>query len=64
VRTIVGKANGSDRTSRREQERIDLRHQQLTRKRQRRGGDALPKRARRVVEDGRALLKEAKGLGR
>jgi hypothetical protein len=28
VRTIVGKANGSDRTSRREQERIDLRRQQ------------------------------------
>ena len=27
-------------------------------------GDALPRQARRVVEEGRALIKEAKGLGR
>jgi Helix-turn-helix domain of resolvase len=64
VRTITGKANGSDRTSKREQQRIDLRREQLTWKRQRRDGDALPKRAQRVVEYGRELLKEAKGLGR
>jgi hypothetical protein len=64
VRTIVSKDNGTDRTSRREQERIDLRRQQLAWKRQKRTGDALPKRAQRVVEEGRALLKEAKGLGR
>jgi hypothetical protein len=64
VRTIVGKAAGTDRTSRREQARIDLRREQLAWKRQRRDGDALPARAERVVEEGRALLKEAKGLGR
>ena len=33
-------------------------------KRRRRTGNALPKRARQVVEQGRALRKEAKGLGR
>jgi hypothetical protein len=38
---------------------------QMTRwKRQKRTGDAIPKRAQRVVEEGRALIKEAKGLGR
>jgi hypothetical protein len=64
VRTIVAKDNGTDRTSRQEQERIDLRRQQLAWKREKRTGDALPKRAQRVVEEGHALLKEAKGLGR
>jgi hypothetical protein len=64
VRTIVAKAAGTDRTSKREQQRIDLRREQLAWKRQRRDGDALPRRAQRVVEEGRALLKEAKGLGR
>jgi hypothetical protein len=33
-------------------------------KRQKRTIDALPKQAQRVVEEGRALIKEAKGLGR
>ena len=32
-------------------------------KRQERTGDALPKQAQRVVEEGRALQKAAKGLG-
>ena len=64
VRTIVGKAEGTDRTSKRHQERIDNRQQAIRWKRQQRTGDALPKQAQRVVEEGRALLKEAKGLGR
>jgi hypothetical protein len=33
-------------------------------KRQKQTLDALPKQAQRVVEDGRALIKEAKGLGK
>ena len=45
--------------------RINPDRQQAIRwKRQKRTGDALPKQAQRVVEEGRALLKAAKGLGR
>lgn len=65
VRTIVGKKNGTDRTSKREYQRIEIDRQQLAAwKRQRRTGDVLPRQAQRVVEDGRALIKEAKGLAR
>ena len=64
VRTIVGKAESTDRTTRKHLERIDNRQQAIRWKRQKRTGDALPKWAQRVVEEGRALLKEAKGLGR
>ena len=67
MRTIVGKMNGNDRTTtkhRRRLERIDERQRLAKWKRQRRTGDALPRRVQRVVEGGRALVKEAKGLGR
>jgi hypothetical protein len=67
VRTIVGKMNGNDRTTtkhRQRLERIDERQRLVKWKRQRRTGDALPRRVQRVVEEGRALVKEAKGLGR
>jgi hypothetical protein len=65
VRTIVGRKTGTDRTTKRHRERIVLdRRQVASQKRRRRTGNALPKRAQRVVEQGRALLKEAKGLGR
>ena len=67
VRTIVGKMNGNDRTTtkhRQRLERIDERQRLAKWKRQRRTGDALPRRVQRVVEGGRALVKEAKGLGR
>jgi hypothetical protein len=68
VRTIVSKGNGNDRTTKKHRqrfERIELDRTRLARrKRQKRTGDALPKRAQRVVEQGRALRKEAKGLGR
>ena len=67
VRTIVGKMNGQDRTTtkhRQRLERIDERQRLVKWKRQRRTGDALPRRVQRVVEEGCALVKEAKGLGR
>ena len=67
VRTIVGKMNGNDRTTtkhRQRLERIDERQRLVKWKRQRRTGDAPPRRVQRVVEGGRALVKEAKGLGR
>jgi hypothetical protein len=38
VRTIVGKDNGNDRTSKREQQRIDTRREQLRWKSQKRAG--------------------------
>jgi hypothetical protein len=67
VRTIVDRNNGNDRTMRKYRgrfERIDNRTQALRWKRQKRTGDSLPRRAQRVVEDARDLLKEAKGLGK
>jgi transposase len=64
VRTIVGKTNGTDRTTKRQLARIDAKQITTTWKRQRRAGDSLPKRAHRVVKDAEALAKEAKGLGR
>jgi hypothetical protein len=67
VRTIVGQMSGRDRTTRKHGkrlERIDDRQRQATLKRQRRTGDALPRRAQQIVEEGQALIKEAKGLGR
>jgi hypothetical protein len=64
VRTIVGKTNRTDRTSKRHLARIDNKEILVTWKRQRRSGDGLPKRAQKVVEDAEALAKEARGLGR
>jgi uncharacterized coiled-coil protein SlyX len=64
VRTIIGKANGTDRGTKRHRQRIDNRAQMTTWKRQKRTGDALPKQAQRVVEEAAGLVKEAKGLGR
>jgi len=62
VRTIVAQKQGTDRTTRKHRERIDNKKQALRWKRQRRTGDALPKQAQRVVEEGRELVKAAKGL--
>jgi hypothetical protein len=65
VETIIAKKNGTDRTTQKHRNRIEVDRQLLTTwKRQKRTGDALPKRAQRVVEEGRDLIKEAKGLGR
>jgi uncharacterized coiled-coil protein SlyX len=65
VRTIVGKAKGTDRATKNHWQRIEPDRAQATRwKRQRRTGNALPGQAQQAVEKGRALVKEAKGLGR
>lgn len=65
VRTIVGQTNGTDRTAKNHRarfERIDIdKAQRATWKRQRRTGDALPRRAQGVAEQGPALAKEARG---
>jgi predicted RNase H-like nuclease (RuvC/YqgF family) len=63
VRTIVDKASNTDRTTKRHHRRLEL-ESATSWKRQKRIGDALPKRAEGVFKTGRALLKEAKGLGR
>jgi hypothetical protein len=61
----VGKTNGTDRTTKSWWQRIEPDRAQMTRwKRQRRTGNALPREAQRVIEKGRALRMEAKGLGR
>lgn len=78
VRTIIGKRDGTDRTTLRYRTRVrgleapeerqqrdpDAREKAIQFKRQKRTGDALPKRVQRAAEEGRALIKEAKGLGR
>jgi hypothetical protein len=68
VRTIVARKNGTDRTTKKHRqrlERIDIERARLAKwKRQKRTGDALPKRANAFLEEGRALVKEAKGLGK
>jgi hypothetical protein len=66
VRTIVAKGNGTDRTMQKHRERLERieidRTQATHQKRQKHTGDALPRQAQRVVEEGRELIKEAKGL--
>jgi hypothetical protein len=68
VRTIIATRAGADRTTKKHRqrlERIEIDRQRLARwKRQRRTGNALPRQAQRVVEQGAKLIKEAKGLGR
>jgi hypothetical protein len=62
VRTIVGQVDGTDRTRQRHMGRVDPdRLRQARWKRQRRTGDALPRRVQRVIEVGRALAKESRG---
>ena len=65
VRTIVGRKHGTDRTSKARWQKIDIdKHQRAHWKSQKRAGDALPKRVEAVTEIGKALVTEAKGLGR
>jgi hypothetical protein len=64
VRTIVDKADGTDRTSMKHRGRVDIALLLRAQKSRKRVMDGLPKRAQAVAEDGRALIKEAKGLGR
>ena len=58
VRTVVGRINRSDRTTKKRCPR-ELAHQ----KSQKRTAAALPKRMQAVIETGNELVKEAKGLG-
>ena len=64
VRTIIDKANGTDRTA---PSGIASASSPTRRRRLPGGGRSAPATpwpgAQRVVEDGRALIKEAKGLG-
>jgi len=68
VRTIVGQMNGDDRTTQKHRdrlERIEIDRQQIAEwKRERRTGDALPKRVQAALKQGRELAKEARGLGK
>jgi hypothetical protein len=68
VRTIVGQMNGNDRTAQKHRarlERVEIDRQQRTKwKRQRRTGNALPRRVNAYLKEGRELSKEARGLGR
>jgi hypothetical protein len=65
VRTIIAKANGTDRTSQKHLAQVQPdREAALSHKRRKRTGDALPKQAQRVHEIAGDVLKEARGLGR
>jgi hypothetical protein len=64
VRTIISKKNGTDRTTEKHRGRIDASGYLIDFKRRKRAGEHLPKRAQTVVEEGRALITEAKGLGK
>ena len=56
---------GTDRTAKARRQRIEVdKHQRAHWKAQKRTGDALPKRVEQVIETGKALVTEAKGLGR
>jgi hypothetical protein len=68
VRTIVERKQGTDRTTRARRQKIERieidKFQRAHWRRQKRDGDALPKRVAGVIETGKALVTEAKGLGR
>jgi hypothetical protein len=66
VRTIIGKEERSDRTSKKIMERIDykpVRDMVMTSRSRKRTRYALPKKIAEVLDDGAKLLKEAKGIG-
>ena len=66
VRIIIAQKDKRDRTTRKHRqrlERIEIERQQATKwKRQKRTGDALPRRVNAFLKEGRELVKEAKGL--
>jgi hypothetical protein len=64
VRTIIGRAHFSDRTSVKRRKIATDQHERAHWKSQKRTGDALPKQVETVIETGKALVQEAKGLGR
>lgn len=70
VRTIVGQINGNDRTTTKHRKRLGLERieidktERASQRRKRRQMKALPGRVQAVIENGRALVTEAKGLGK
>jgi hypothetical protein len=64
VRTIIGRAHFSDRTSVKRRKIAIDQHERAHWKATRRTGDALPQQVQAVIEIGQALVQEAKGLGR
>jgi transposase len=64
VRTIVDKKDGTDRTTSKHRSRIDIAPLLREHKIRRRAADRLPQRAQAIAEEGRKLIREAKGLGR
>jgi transposase len=64
VRTIIGKAAGSDRATMKRLERLDPERADLAAwKARKRTMDALPQKITETLEAGAALIKAAKGLG-
>ncbi len=61
VTTIIGKANGTDRTTERHRERLGLETILKRKDWRRRSRDSLPKQATALRKQARDLLKEAKG---
>jgi hypothetical protein len=62
---LLAKRRGVDRTTKARRQRIEIdKHQRAHWKAQKRSGDALPKRVEQVIETGKSLVTEAKGLGR
>ena len=61
VRTIIGRANGSDRTTAQRRLRLDPEAKPASLLAQKRSIDSLPKRATTLLNDGKELLKAAKG---
>ena len=65
VRTIVGRKERTDRTSVKRIERLGIDKTELIRaKARKRTRDALPKLIKTTLDEGAALIREAKGLGR
>jgi hypothetical protein len=63
VRTIVDRKHGTDRTIMKRYEKLGIdKSERLRRRRQKRTGDALPKRLNTFLKTGAELVKEAKGL--
>jgi hypothetical protein len=64
VRTIIAKKDRRDRTTRKHKqraERIEVERERLANwKRQKRTGDALPRRVNAFLKEGRELVKKAK----
>jgi hypothetical protein len=65
VRTIIAKHSGTDRTSKRELERIELKRDVIRQYQARKQSlDALPRRVKHAIEAGEEFLKEARGLAK